>query len=83
LPKYLLKAAVPEGRRSGTAAGKKLSAGPGFSSPEIFPVNYVVQGPTVLFRTAEGTTLISAAINNHVVFEADAHNVAAAAGVLS
>jgi nitroimidazol reductase NimA-like FMN-containing flavoprotein (pyridoxamine 5'-phosphate oxidase superfamily) len=30
----------------------------------------------VLFRTAEGTKLVSVAINNHVVFEADEHNVA-------
>jgi hypothetical protein len=44
--------------------------------PEIFPVNYVVQRRTILFRTAEGTKLVSAAINNHVVFEADDHNVA-------
>ena len=44
--------------------------------PEIFPVNFVVQRRTVLFRTAEGTKLISAAINNHVVFEADDHDVA-------
>jgi nitroimidazol reductase NimA-like FMN-containing flavoprotein (pyridoxamine 5'-phosphate oxidase superfamily) len=44
--------------------------------PEIFPVNYVVQRRTILFRTAEGTKLISAAINNHVVFEVDDHNVA-------
>jgi nitroimidazol reductase NimA-like FMN-containing flavoprotein (pyridoxamine 5'-phosphate oxidase superfamily) len=43
--------------------------------PEIFPVNFVVQRHTVLFRTAEGTKLISTAINNHVVFEADEHNV--------
>ncbi|OBK29170.1 pyridoxamine 5'-phosphate oxidase [Mycobacterium asiaticum] len=39
--------------------------------PQIFPVNFVVQRRTVLFRTAEGTKLISTAINNHVVFEAD------------
>jgi nitroimidazol reductase NimA-like FMN-containing flavoprotein (pyridoxamine 5'-phosphate oxidase superfamily) len=44
--------------------------------PEIFPVNFVVQRHTVLFRTAEGTKLVSAAINNRVVFEADEHNVA-------
>ncbi|MEB3981552.1 pyridoxamine 5'-phosphate oxidase family protein [Mycobacterium sp. 663a-19] len=44
--------------------------------PEIFPVNYVVQRRTILFRTAEGTKLISTAINNHVVFEVDDHNVA-------
>ena len=30
----------------------------------------------MLLRTAEGTKLISAAINNNVLFEADDHNVA-------
>ena len=44
--------------------------------PEIFPVNFVVQRKTVLFRTDEGTKLVSAAINNRVVFEVDDHNVA-------
>jgi uncharacterized protein len=44
--------------------------------PEIFPVNFVVQHRTVLFRTAEGTKLVSTAINNRVLFEADDHNVA-------
>jgi uncharacterized protein len=44
--------------------------------PEIFPVNFVVQHHTVLFRTAVGTKLVSAVINNRVVFEADDHNVA-------
>lgn len=42
--------------------------------PEIFPVNFVVQRRTVLFRTAEGTKLISSAINKQVLFEADDHN---------
>lgn len=41
--------------------------------PEIFPVNFVVQDRTVLFRTAEGTKLVSSAINNRVLFEADDH----------
>lgn len=44
--------------------------------PEIFPVNFVVQRHTVLFRTAVGTKLVSAVINNRVLFEADEHNVA-------
>ena len=43
--------------------------------PEIFPVNFVVQHRTILFRTAEGTKLVSAAINNNVLFEVDDHNV--------
>ncbi len=42
----------------------------------VFPVNFVVQNRTVLFRTAAGTKLISAAINNQVVFEADDHTAA-------
>jgi nitroimidazol reductase NimA-like FMN-containing flavoprotein (pyridoxamine 5'-phosphate oxidase superfamily) len=42
---------------------------------EIFPVNYVVQRGTVLFRTAEGTKLFTAIMNSQVLFEADDHNV--------
>ena len=42
---------------------------------EIFPVNYVVQRRTVLFRTAEGTKLFTAMMNSQVLFEADDHNV--------
>lgn len=43
--------------------------------PEIFPVNFAVQHRTVLFRTSEGTKLVSAAINNRVLFEADGHTM--------
>ncbi|MDT5193989.1 MAG: uncharacterized protein QOH34_393 [Mycobacterium sp.] len=43
--------------------------------PEIFPVNFVVQRPTILFRTAEGTKLLSAVIDDRVAFEVDEHNV--------
>jgi uncharacterized protein len=44
--------------------------------PEIFPINFVVQRRTVLFRTAEGTKLVSTAINTRVLFEADDHDAA-------
>ncbi|UUO01378.1 pyridoxamine 5'-phosphate oxidase family protein [Mycolicibacterium novocastrense] len=44
--------------------------------PEIFPVNFVVQRKTLLFRTAQGTKLVSTAVNREVLFEADDHNVA-------
>lgn len=44
--------------------------------PEVFPVNFAVQNRTVLFRTAEGTKLVSTAINDRVLFEADGHDVA-------
>ena len=38
--------------------------------PEIFPVNFVTQRPTVLFRTAQG----SAVMTDTVAFEADYHD---------
>lgn len=50
--------------------------------PDIFPVNYVIQRRTVLFRTAAGTKLVSSAINNQVLFEVDDHNVAEARSVI-
>ena len=59
---------------AGVTLGRLVTSVDG--QPEIFPVNYVVQRRTILFRTAEGTKLVSAAINNRVVFEADDHNVA-------
>jgi len=43
---------------------------------EIFPVNFVVQKGTVLFRTAEGTKLFTTVMNDKVLFEADDHTVA-------
>src|ERR1700687_4782677 len=44
--------------------------------PEIFPVNFVTQRRTVLFRTAQGTQLCSAVMNDRIAFEADDHTVA-------
>jgi len=44
--------------------------------PEIFPVNFVVQRRTVLFRTADfATKLFTVVMNAHVVFEADDHGM--------
>jgi len=43
--------------------------------PEIFPVNFVVQHRTILFRTAEGTKLLTAVMSDRVAFEADDHNL--------
>jgi nitroimidazol reductase NimA-like FMN-containing flavoprotein (pyridoxamine 5'-phosphate oxidase superfamily) len=58
---------------SGVALGRLITSVDG--EPEVFPVNYVVQRRTVLFRTGVGTKLISAAINHRVAFEADDHGV--------
>ncbi len=63
---WQLISAMSLGRLVTVAAGR----------PEIFPVNFVVQRHTVLFRTAEGTKLFTAAANDQVLFEADDHNVA-------
>jgi uncharacterized protein len=43
--------------------------------PEIFPVNFVAKRPTVLFKTAPGTKLLTAALNHEVAFEADDHGL--------
>src|SRR4051794_35944552 len=42
------------------------------SEPEIFPVNYVMDGPTIVFRTAAGTKLDAAVRTTRVAFEIDA-----------
>lgn len=42
---------------------------------EIFPVNFVVQKGSILFRTAEGTKLFATVMNDQVAFEADDHTV--------
>jgi nitroimidazol reductase NimA-like FMN-containing flavoprotein (pyridoxamine 5'-phosphate oxidase superfamily) len=58
---------------AGMSLGRLVTSVDG--QPEIFPVNYAVQRRTVLFRTAEGTKLVSTAINHRVLFEVDDHNV--------
>lgn len=57
---------------SGESLGRLATSVGG--QPEIFPVNFVVQNQTVLFRSAEGTKLITALINKVVAFEADRHD---------
>jgi nitroimidazol reductase NimA-like FMN-containing flavoprotein (pyridoxamine 5'-phosphate oxidase superfamily) len=69
---WQLISAMSLGRLVTVAAGR----------PEIFPVNFVVQRHTVVFRTAEGTKLFSAAANDQVLFEVDDHNVADAWSVI-
>lgn len=38
---------------------------------EIFPVNFVVDGESIYFRTAEGSKLFTLSLNKDVLFEAD------------
>ncbi|MFT4052061.1 MAG: pyridoxamine 5'-phosphate oxidase family protein [Microbacterium sp.] len=38
---------------------------------DIFPVNYTLDGDSIVFRTAEGSKLTELTINDDVLFEAD------------
>jgi nitroimidazol reductase NimA-like FMN-containing flavoprotein (pyridoxamine 5'-phosphate oxidase superfamily) len=44
--------------------------------PDIFPVNFVVDHGTVVFRTAEGTKLAAAVLGRAVAFEVDEYDAA-------
>ncbi|MDW4573246.1 pyridoxamine 5'-phosphate oxidase family protein [Microbacterium sp. M3] len=50
--------------------------------PDIFPVNYVVDGPRVLFRTAPGSKLAELSANPLVAFEVDEYDDTFAASVI-
>jgi nitroimidazol reductase NimA-like FMN-containing flavoprotein (pyridoxamine 5'-phosphate oxidase superfamily) len=50
--------------------------------PDIFPVNFVVDGPRVLFRTAPGSKLAELTVNPRVAFEVDEHDETYAASVV-
>lgn len=40
---------------------------------DIFPVNYVVDGESVLFRSAQGSKLFELTVRDEVLFEVDDH----------
>jgi nitroimidazol reductase NimA-like FMN-containing flavoprotein (pyridoxamine 5'-phosphate oxidase superfamily) len=42
--------------------------------PDIFPVNFVVEQGSVVFRTAEGTKLAAAVLGTAVAFEVDGYD---------
>jgi uncharacterized protein len=42
--------------------------------PDIFPINYVVDRGTVVFRTAEGTKLAASVLGRAVAFEVDGYD---------
>ena len=50
--------------------------------PDIFPVNFVVDGPRVLFRTAPGSKLAELTENPRVAFEVDEYDDTFAASVV-
>ena len=45
--------------------------------PDIFPVNFVVDHGTIVFRTAEGTKLAAAVLGRGVAFEIDGYDAEA------
>ncbi|OJU38801.1 MAG: hypothetical protein BGN97_10780 [Microbacterium sp. 69-10] len=40
---------------------------------DIFPINYVIDDRTIVFRTAEGSKLVELTVNDEVLFEVDDH----------
>lgn len=42
--------------------------------PDIFPVNFILDGDDIVFRTAEGTKLAAAVLGKAVAFEADGYD---------
>ena len=50
--------------------------------PDIFPVNYVADGPRLLFRTAPGSKLAGLGENPRVAFEVDEYDDTYAASVI-
>ena len=49
----------------------------------VVPINYVVDGRTLLFRTASGNKLLAAALHSDVAFEIDWHDDRAAWSVVA
>ena len=45
--------------------------------PDIFPINYVIDHGTVVFRTAEGTKLAASVLGRGVAFEVDGYDAEA------
>jgi len=59
-----------------TTVGRLAIAGD--EHPEVFPINYVVDRATVVFRTAPGTKLAALTAHRDVTFETDAYDATAA-----
>jgi len=45
--------------------------------PDIFPINYLVDGSSILFRTGAGTKLAASVLGRGVAFEIDGYDAAA------
>lgn len=51
--------------------------------PDIFPVNYVVDGSSVVFRTAEGSKLLAVSLGERMAFQVDEWTHEGATSVLA
>lgn len=49
---------------------------------DIFPINFVTDGTSIVFRTAEGSKLVELTVNDEVLFEVDDHTDADAWSVV-
>ena len=67
---FLLLGSVPLGRLGFVAGGEVV----------ILPVNFVVDGQDVVFRTAEGSKLSAIEVGHYVGFEADSYDAASGTG---
>lgn len=67
---FLLLKSVPVGRIGFAAGGEVV----------LLPVNFLVDGQDVLFRTAAGSKLAAVEVGRYVGFEADAYDAAAGTG---
>ena len=45
--------------------------------PDIFPINFVMDGRSIVFRTAEGTKLAASLLGRGVAFEVDGYDASA------
>jgi hypothetical protein len=50
--------------------------------PDVFPVNHLVDGNTLVFRSAAGTKLAAAVLGRAVAFEVDGHDAGVAWSVV-
>jgi uncharacterized protein len=67
---FLLLGSVPLGRLGFVAGGEVV----------ILPVNFLVDGQDVVFRTAAGSKLSSVEVGHYVGFEADSYDATAETG---
>ena len=67
---FLLLKSVPLGRIGFVASGEVV----------ILPVNFLVDGQDVVFRTAAGSKLSAVEVGHYVGFEADSYDVATGTG---